>query len=137
MKRRKLLTISILLLLLVFQGAFVGLRSMNKRLAGRPHWQISLRYSPDGAILDVYKSVESKPTYHVILKDQKIPHQIERLSRVDLPPAIGKTLSHDDTVKPGEWTLDLYGTEVQIMERALILNRSAEIMPLDSRALKP
>ena len=121
MRKSKSVAIGVLIFALIFTTGYVAQRWVNRWLAARPHWQISLHQSPDGAVLDVYKSNESSPTYHVQLKDQKIARNIDRVSRSELPPDGGKSVSHDETVKPGAWTVDLHGTEIQIMERALIL----------------
>lgn len=129
LRKPKSVVIGVLILIMIFTAGYVGIGWLNRWLAARPGWQISLHQSPDGTVLDVYKSNESSPTYHVLLKDQKIARDVDRVSRGELPPELGKSLSYDETLKPGEWTVDLHGTEFQIMERALILNKDTEIKP--------
>ena len=129
MSKPKSVAIGVLILVLIFTTGYFGQNWLNRWLATSPHWQISFHQSPDGGLLEVYKSNESSPTYHVLLKDQKIARNIDRVSRSELPPDVGKTVSYDETIKPGAWTVDLHGTEIQILERALILNKGTEIKP--------
>ncbi len=121
------------------QSAFVALAvvllfvlsvaAMFAWLASRPAWQLSARNSPDGVILEVYKANQNKPTYSTLLEGRTIDRDIDRVARQDLPPEVGTTTFHDETLRPGRWTLVLDGTEVDIMERALILDGETEIMP--------
>ncbi|MGA0199517.1 MAG: hypothetical protein ACO3NK_10440 [Prochlorotrichaceae cyanobacterium] len=99
--------------------------------SSRPLWQLSARNSPQGVILDVYKSNATQPTYTTVLKGQTINTEVERVSRTELPEKLGKTTFYDETLRPGRWTVVLNKTEIDIMERALIVDRSTEISPQD------
>ncbi|TWU05853.1 hypothetical protein Pla52nx_001741 [Stieleria varia] len=96
-------------------------------MTSRPSWQISVRNSPQGAIVEVYKSNDVRPTYTTVLTGQLIDTEIERATRMELPAELGKTTFHDETLRPGRWRLMLDGTELDIMERALIVDGTTEI----------
>lgn len=112
--------------LIIIAAPVVG---MMVWLSSRPSWEISARNSPQGIILDVYKSNATQPTYTTVLKGQRIHAEVERVGRLDLPVELAKTTFVDETLRPGRWTLVLNGTEIDIMERALIVNGSTEIAP--------
>jgi hypothetical protein len=100
-------------------------------MSSRPSWQISARNSPQGVVIDVYKSNASQPTFTTVLTGQTINTEVERMARLELPNAIGETIFHDETLRPGRWTVVLNKTELDIMESALIVDRKTEIAPQD------
>lgn len=100
-------------------------------MSSRPTWQISAHHSPQGLIIEVYKSNAAQPTYSTVLPGKTINTDIERASRMDLPEDLGRTTFHDETLRPGRWTVVIQETEIDIMERALIVDRTTEIAPRD------
>lgn len=123
---RKILPIIIVLAIIA-----IPIAAMFAWMSSRPSWQISARNSLQGVIVEVYKSNNLRPTYTTVLKGQWISTEIERATRMDLPPELGKTTFHDETLRPGRWTLVLDGTELDIMERALVVDGATEIAPQD------
>ena len=123
---RKFVPISLTLVIVV--TTVVG---MVAWMSARPSWQISARNSPQGVVLDVYKSNAARPTYSTVLAGQRITTEVERVERMKLPNELGKTTFHDETLRPGRWTVRLNETEVDITERALIIDRSTTITPQD------
>lgn len=95
----------------------------------RPSWQVSARNSPQGVVVEVFKSDAAKPTYTTVLAGKSINTEIERANRSELPPELGRTTFYDETLRPGRWTVVVNDTELDIMERALIVNGDAEIAP--------
>lgn len=100
-------------------------------MSSRPSWQISARNSPQGVIVEVYKSDATRPMYRTVLTGQTIDVDVERVSRMELPPELGQTTFHDETLRPGRWTVVVNETEIDIMERAIVLDGATEIAPLD------
>lgn len=100
-------------------------------MSSRPSWQISARNSPQGVIVEVYKSDATRPMYRTVLTGQTIDADVERVSRMELPPELGQTTFHDETLRPGRWTVVVNETEIDIMERAIVLDGATEIAPLD------
>ena len=100
-------------------------------MSSRPSWQITARNTPQGVVIDVYKSNASQPTFTTVLAGQTVHTEVERISRLELPNAIGETIFQDETLRPGRWTVVLNKTELDIMERALIVDRKTEITPQD------
>lgn len=100
-------------------------------MSSGPSWQISARNSPQGVVLEVYKSNATQPTYTTLLTGQTINIEVERVARLELPEQFGETTFHDESFRPGRWTVVLNKTEIDIMERALIVDRSTEIAPQD------
>jgi len=98
-------------------------------MSSRPSWQMSVRNSPQGVIVEVYKSNAARPTYKTVLTGQTIDKEIERATRMELPANLGQTTFYDETLRPGRWTVVLNETEIDIMELALILDRTTEIAP--------
>ncbi len=95
----------------------------------RPSWQISARNSPQGLVVEVYRSNASQPTYTTVLAGQSVKTEVERVSRTELPLELGQTVFHDETLRPGRWIIMLHDTEIDIMERALIVDDTTEIAP--------
>lgn len=100
-------------------------------LSSRPTWQISAYNSPQGIVIEVYKSNAAQPTYTTVLPGRTINTDIERASRMNLPEELGQTTFHDETLRPGRWTVVIQETEIDIMERALIVDRATEVAPRD------
>lgn len=98
-------------------------------MSSRPSWEISAHNSPQGLVIEVYESNDSQPTYTTVLTGKTINTDIERASRMELPAE--QTKFHDETLRPGRWTVVINETEIDIMERALIVDRTTEIMPQD------
>lgn len=90
-------------------------------MSSRPTWQISAYNSPQGIIIEVYKSNAAQPTYTTVLPGRTINTDIERASRMNLPEELGQTTFHDETLRPGRWTVVIQEIEIDIMERELIL----------------
>jgi hypothetical protein len=95
----------------------------------QPTWQISARNSLQGVIIDVYKSNAAEPTYTTVLAGQTIITEVTRVNRRELPAELGCTTFHDETIRPGRWTVVVNNAEIDIMERALIVNGTTEIAP--------
>jgi hypothetical protein len=100
-------------------------------MSSRPTWQISAYNSPQGVVIEIYKSNAARPTYSTVLPGKTINTDIERASRMNLPEDLGQTTFHDETLRPGRWTLVIQETEIDIMERALIVDRATEVVPRD------
>jgi hypothetical protein len=95
----------------------------------QPTWQISARNSLQGVIIEVYKSNAAEPTYTTVLAGQTIITEVTRVNRRELPAELGCTTFHDETIEPGRWTVVVNTTEIDIMERALVVNGTTEIAP--------
>ena len=98
-------------------------------MSSRPSWQMSARNSPQGVIIEVYKSDANQPTYRTVLTGQTIDTEIDRATRSELPSELGHTTFHDETLRPGRWTVVINETEIDIMERALIVDGTKEVAP--------
>ncbi|OHB70432.1 MAG: hypothetical protein A2V70_12715 [Planctomycetes bacterium RBG_13_63_9] len=124
MKRQrvtKILAVSLLIVLLVIGTV--------QWMSSGPAWLLSARNSADGVIIEIYKEHDSEPTYSTLLEGRSIARDIQRVVRQDLPADVGATTFFDETIPPGRWTLVLGGAELDIMERALILDGGNEIRP--------
>ena len=95
----------------------------------QPAWQISARNSPQGVVIEVYKSNAADPTYTTVLAGQTIITEVTRVNRRELPAELGCTTFHDETIGPGRWTVVVNNTEIDIMERALVVNGGTEVAP--------
>lgn len=103
--------------------AFVGW------MRSRPYWEITLRNSPNGAEIEIFKSNASRSTYHLTLAGVTVAGDIHRIRRPELPAEVGMTTFHDETIRPGRWTFVVGGREIDVMERALIIDRTTEKQP--------
>lgn len=115
----------IVILLIIAVSVSVMVAWMRSRLT----WQMSARNSPQGVIIEVYKSNAAEPTYQTVLAGQTINTEVTRVNRRELPAELGYTTFHDETLRPGRWTVVVNNTEIDIMERALIVNGATEIAP--------
>jgi hypothetical protein len=123
--RLQVITISLLLPVMIvslFIWVFVD-------LAHRPHWLLTARNSADGLVVEVHKSDASSPTYVAILKGHALAREFSRLDRQAFNRIGETTISFDETVKPGEWTVLLDGVRLQIMEARLVVNGDLELTP--------
>ena len=50
---------------------------------------------------------------------------------MELPEELGQTTFHDETLRPGRWTVVLQETEIDIIESVLIVDGITEIAPQD------
>lgn len=98
-------------------------------LGSRPSWLFSASNSPEGVVVQVYRGEATEPTYTALLNAKTIPSDIDRVRLSNLPADIGTTTFADETVRPGRWTLRLADTELDIMERAMIIDGKREIAP--------
>ena len=123
---RKLVHITIALVLVA--APVIGVVAW---MSARPSWQVSARNSPQGVVVDVYKSNAARPTYTTVLAGQRISTEVERATQMNLPPELGTTIFYDDTLRPGRWTVVVNKTELDIMERAMTVDRGTELKPQD------
>lgn len=98
-------------------------------LFSRPSWELSASNSNDGVVVEIYLTGQSIPTYTTLLRDRRVTSEVSRVNRVDLPLNIGSTIFHDETLRPGRWTVKIAGEKLDIMPRALVLKDGTEIMP--------
>ncbi|QDU91230.1 hypothetical protein Pla175_46500 [Pirellulimonas nuda] len=99
--------------------------------ASSPVWQMSARNSPNGVVVEVYKSGAAQPTYATVLTGKTIGADVDRATRQNLPAALATTVFYDDTMRPGRWTVAISGTTLDIMEHALIINGATQLTPLE------
>jgi hypothetical protein len=99
------------------------------RLSARPHWEVTLRNTSVGATVEVFKSGDTQPTYEVLLAELRIAEEVHRIRRPELPRRVAETKFYDETFRPGRWTFLIEGREIDIMERALILDGGTEFAP--------
>ena len=59
--------------------------------------------------------------------------EASRVMRTELPAELGETTFYDETTKPGRWTLLINDTEIDIMERAMIIDGKTSIAPAEER----
>lgn len=116
-------TACVVLLIGVPPVAFVGW------MRSRPYWEITSRNSPNGAEIEVFKSNASRSTYHLTLAGLTFAGDVHRIRRPELPAEVGLTTFHDETIRPGRWTFVVGGREIDVMERALIIDRTTAIQP--------
>lgn len=98
-------------------------------MRSQPYWEITLRNSPGGAKIEVFKSNASRSTYDLTLAELTFAEDVHRIRRPELPAEVGVTTFHDETIRPGRWTFVVGGREIDVMERALIIDRTTEIQP--------
>lgn len=110
---------------------FVFLAEFRAWQRSLPNWQLSAHNSPEGVVVEVFQSSQTEPNYRTILAGKTISTEVERISRTELPPELGETTFYDETLGPGRWTLVLAGTELDIMERAMMVDETIEIAPHD------
>jgi len=111
----------------VIMGLVVGVLTFY--LFSRPSWELSASNSSEGVVVDIYLTDQPVPTYTTLLRDRRITSEVSRVNRVDLPVDIGSTIFHDETLRPGRWTVEIAGEKLDIMPRALVLKDGTEIMP--------
>ncbi len=114
--------LSNLLRLLVAIGAIYLLCFLGftvKVLFFNPSWQLSVRNSADGVVVEIYKSDEAIPTYSTVLANRKVAREVQRCLREDLPADVGQTTFYDITIRPGRWTVMVDGAKLDIMECGL------------------
>ena len=66
-----------------------------------PSWQLSARNSPQGVVIEVYKSDAAKPTFTTVLAGKTIDVEVERVTRKELPEKLATTEFYDETLRPG------------------------------------
>lgn len=98
-------------------------------LFDRPRWQLSATNTAAGIQIEVYKEGEVSPTYSTLLPNHQVKQALHRVTIDELPAGIGKTTHSDETLKPGRWTLQLDGIELDIMPARLIIDRDTELAP--------
>lgn len=122
-RRRPFVTGCVVLLIGIPTLAIVGW------MRSQPYWEITLRNSPGGVKIQVFESNASRSTYDLTLAGVTVAGDVHRIRRPELPAEVGMTTFHDETIRPGRWTFVVGGREVDVMERALILDRITEIQP--------
>ena len=107
----------------------IPMTAMFAWLSSRPSWQLSARNSTQGVVVEVFRSNAAKPTYTVVLSGQEIDTDVERVTRMELPVAVGKTRFFDETIRPGRWIVVLNKSEIDIMETVMIVDGVTQIAP--------
>ena len=79
-------------------------------------------------MVEVFKSNESTPSYSTVLPGRKIPREIQRCLREDLPADVGQTVFYDITIRPGRWTVMIDGAKLDIMECGLFDKNDTQIV---------
>jgi hypothetical protein len=95
-----------------------------------PRWELSTTNTPAGIEVEVYKEGETDPTFKTVLPNQQTNQDLRRVNIDPFPPSSGKTTHWDETTKPGRWTVIIDGVEIDMMERALIIDKTTELAPL-------
>ncbi len=121
--------VSLILIVLILIA--IPIAAMLAWMSSRPSWQLTARNSPQGVIIEIYKSDANQPKYRTVLTGQTIDTEVDRVARSELPSQLGRTTFHDETLSPGRWTVVINDTEIDIMERALIVDGASEITPQD------
>ena len=120
--------VGILLIIILVAGvAFAALW-----LISGPTWQISAGTTGGESTITVTTSASQNPVYTVIIEGWRVRHPISHVSRAQAAndEAIGiETLSWDETMPPGRWTLKVDGVKLDIMPARLVVNDSLECAP--------
>lgn len=95
----------------------------------QPTWQLSARNSLDGVTFEVFKSNSISPTYQMVFEGARIGQELDRCSRSNCPSNVIESLTWDDSLGPGRWKIKVLQTELDIMERGLVVNGKTEIQP--------
>lgn len=95
-----------------------------------PRWELSTTNTPAGIDVEVYKEGEVEPTFKTLLSNHQSPQGLHRVNIDTFPSSAGNSTHWDETVKPGRWTVVIDGVEIDMMERALIIDKTTEIDPL-------
>lgn len=103
--------------------------SMLEWMRSQPYWEITLHNSPGGAKIEVFESNATQSTYDLTIAGVTLAEEIHRIRRPELPAEVGVTTFYDETIRPGRWTFVVGGREIDVMERALILDGKTEIQP--------
>jgi hypothetical protein len=114
---------------IVLAAMFVAVMWTSLAVFHGPRWQISATNVDAGLQIDVFKEGEDSPTFTTLLPSRRVEQNIHRKTIDELPKEVGQTTFTDETVKPGRWTLVIDGVELDIMERALIIDRETELSP--------
>lgn len=124
MGRRIAIAVSVIFLITGF-----SIYLISDQMASRPVWELSAHNSAHGVIVEIFKENQSVPTYFLQLEGRSIDGDVDRVTRQELPSHVGTTTFHDDTLKPGRWTIEIDGVEVDIMERVAIVDGDEKIAP--------
>lgn len=116
MKEKSQLQIALFLLIGL---PILGIVLIVRFISNRPYWEISLRNSDNGVIVEVYQSDDDRPTSSERLPGISVARDVERMRRVNLSPEIGQTTFYDETLRPGRWTLIIDHFEIDLMERGM------------------
>jgi hypothetical protein len=114
---------------IVLAAMFVAVMWTTLAVFNGPRWQISATNADSGLQIDVFKEGEDSPTFTTLLPSHRVEQNIDRKTLGELPKEVGQTTFTDETVKPGRWTLVIDGVELDIMERALIIDGGMELRP--------
>jgi hypothetical protein len=114
---------------ILLAAMFVAVMWATLAVFNGPRWQISATNADAGLQIDVFKEGEDSPTFTTLLPSRRVEHNIARKTIDELPKEVGQTTFTDETVKPGRWTLVIDSVELDIMERALIIDGETELGP--------
>jgi hypothetical protein len=98
-------------------------------MSTRPYWEITLRNSPTGVMVEVFESDATQSTYEFTLSGVTLAEDVHRIRRPELPLEVGVTTFYDETIRPGRWNFVVGGREIDVMESRLILDGTTEMQP--------
>jgi hypothetical protein len=118
------------LLLLLMAAVLLALIVILMIIRSGPRWELSATNTAAGIEVEVHKEGEVMPTFKTLLPNHQSPQDLHRVNIDTFPPSAGKTTHRDETTKPGRWTVVIDGVEIDMMDRALIIDKTTELAPL-------
>jgi hypothetical protein len=107
----------------LYLGAFHGLEHLRHR---KGPWEVAFRVSPQGTpeVL-ISQSALGLKDVRLIFQGETMTNApgIVAFDRVDRIPPSGRVIYHDLTFLPGVVTLDLFGHEIELLPRTLVVNK--------------
>jgi hypothetical protein len=104
---------------------------MGVSIFNRPRWELTAINVKTDIRIDIFREGEEVATYSTLLPNHQVTQSVNRVTIDELPKHVGQTSFTDETLKPGRWKLVIDGVELDIMERALIIDGEEELRPTD------
>jgi hypothetical protein len=130
MKQSHSVALAIGLAMLCLCAFVVTFLAFDNWRRSQPSWRLSAEAREGDSVVTVTTTASDEPTYTVVIKGWKIGQPFQKLLRTETA-SIGaiKTVSFDDTIPPGAWSVKIGDVKMNVMPARLVVNDAEEFDP--------